>query len=629
MLPHRGVASAADFRTSYEFSYYNKNDFDIFTFLQENSTAYCQASAFAYDAYANAASGVFRPPSLFFENSDPKFEINTRVFQDFQRISQYEHTVLNKKDERFYSDQMEQARRSEWESFKSFEVFGDFMPQNSMPHNSKLLYPVVVSSIKDVDTAAEKYKCRLAIDGSRLQSKMSCPVCPLTHETRRLLMYLGIRRGLEIGTADAKNGYLQAHLGETDFPIFMRVPDWAPGWVPGCVAQVRRAVYGLPDSGRIFQLFVSRILLKIGFTELVHFPGVFQRGAELIGVYVDDLFICAHNVDSISAEISAAGLLLGSVDKFKTNGPKIKYNGLEISLTNRFVQEDMSIYISKLLDSYKDMTDHKILKQYSTPGFLGNDELFTEKSDLLCLKKYDPHSIVASCLYLTRLARPDISHSVSFLTRQVNCWSKGADVALARLMGYLSNAPLSIFQELPEPTSEFFGCETIEYFSDADLGGDVTTSRSCGGDCSYLCFPRSDGTTAKWLIGWSSKLLTQKSGATATTELAAHQRGLEARAMPISLFLEDIQKFECPIYGNLDNAASVSAIRHGYSAALRHLARHSRLSLVHLNAFYLYGANKLAYVKTGDNTSDIFTKALPENLHWQFVGALLMWRTRI
>ena len=286
----------------------------------------------------------------------------------------------------------------------------------------------------------------------------------------------------------------------------------------------------------------------------------------------------------------------------------------------------MTTYIRKLLASVSEMVNVPIFKQYNQPGFFGDDSQFSERSKLLQTPGYDPHQAVASLLYLSRLARPDISHSVSFLTRQINKWSLGADQALLRCLGYLSKtAELALHFELPCSTSELDFFEQVEYFSDADLGGDVTSSRSCGGDCSYLCFPREDGTEAKWLIGWSSKLLTQKSGATATTELASHQRGLESRALPISLFMEDLQNYECPIRGRLDNAAAVSAIRHGYSAALRHLARHSRLSLVHLHDFYISGANKLFYTKSAENISDIFTKALSEAVHTGFVRDLNMW----
>ena len=93
-----------------------------------------------------------------------------------------------------------------------------------------------------------------------------------------------------------------------------------------------------------------------------------------------------------------------------------------------------------------------VLKKSDTPGFnITDPELFNVPSDILHnVKEYDPHCIIASLLYLSRLARPDISHSVSFLTRQVHSWSQGADAALKKLVGYLSaTSTFRIKQPLP------------------------------------------------------------------------------------------------------------------------------------------------------------------------------------
>ena len=640
-FPHRGIQQS-EYRTTYQNSIQNQladsGFFDLHDFLFSQASNYCSSFGFQQDSYTNFSSEdrVFNPMSIA-QSSETDVEFNNRVYENFMSLElkmQHEHQILTRNDPLLKSTEMLNAQRAEWENFKNFEVFGKFVHKSQV--YEKILYPVVVNSIKFPNNLKlRKAKCRIAIDGSRMNKTFSDPVIPLTHEIRRILSYIALKKGLSIGTADARSGYLQATLPQEHERVFMNVPSFVEGWFPGAVCEVFKAVYGLPDAGRIFQRHTSRVLKKIGFVELPHFPGVFKRikgtQEEYVGVYVDDLFLCATDIQLLAQEITSNGLILGDTEVFQ-NGEPIKYNGIDIQFSHKYMSENMSDSISKLLNTYTKMIDKTHLRQFSTPGMSDFSE-FTEKSDMLKLDSYDPHSVVASLLYISRLSRPDLAHSVSFLTRQINQWSKGADKALLKLMGYLSGTTyLSLHFEIPPKSVDSPDCDHFEsllFYSDADLGGDITTSRSCGGDCTFLTFLRHDGTEARWLIGWSSKLLTQKSGATATTELAAHQRGLEARAMPISLFLEDLTGFEVPIRGNLDNAAAVSAIRHGYSAALRHLARHSRLSLTHLNSFYLAGANQLSYVKTGDNIADIYTKALSENLHWQFVTALHMWNSRL
>jgi hypothetical protein len=466
----------------------------------------------------------------------------------------------------------------------------------------------------------------------------SNPVVPLTHEVRRILTYLALRSDLKLGTADAKNGYLQAPRSTNSEKIFMRIPDWVPNpkGIQNRVAEIHKAVYGLPDSGREFQTYVSSILRKLSFKELKNFPGVFKRikkdgSVEYVGVYVDDLYLCGKDINALAAEIHSGGLLLGQVDELKP-GSTVKYNGLEIFYGDKFLCEHMTRYTEILIEKFVTMMSGSaksnfILKKHDTPGYSIHDaEKFSEPSEILFHDKdYDPHSLVAALLYLSRLARPDISHSVSFLTRQIHCWSVGADEALKKLFGYLSvTYNLSIFQPLPEIDPEALGREVIEYFSDADLAGDVLSSRSCGGDHTFLTFYDRSGKKKQWLLSWCSKMLTQKPTSTCWSELASHQRGLQDRALPLSLLLEDLTKFEAPVHGHLDNTAGVSAIKHGYSPVLRHLARHSRLSLVHLNAIYIDGGSCLAYVESSKKVSDIGTKPLPSQLHWNCVIMLQM-----
>ena len=66
-----------------------------------------------------------------------------------------------------------------------------------------------------------------------------------------------------------------------------------------------------------------------------------------------------------------------------------------------------------------------------------------------------------------------------------------------------------------------------------------------------------------------------------------------------------------------DNAQVVSAVARGYSPALKHLARHLRLSIGFLEEFFAdskgqrqWGSARLVKVPSADQKADVFTKAL-------------------
>ena len=367
---------------------------------------------------------------------------------------------------------------------------------------------------------------------------------------------MGEVHGLQVGAVDAISGYLQSKRSTNGPRIFMKLPEWAPGWFPGAVCEVFSSVYGLPESGFEFAIFVKNILLKIGYTEYENFPGLFYREIDgkksFVGCYVDDLWLVGSSVADMVSELNANGLKVAEPELLKDG---LKYNGVETIDDGTNIIDHMQRYTNLLIDDYKTQTAKQVLKIVDTPGLASlNVEKYLEPSALLGTADYDPHSLVASCLYLQRLSRPDISFAVSFLCRQIHCWSVGADMQLERLISYLeSTNDLSIYN--PKPTKPIVtGREMIEFLSDADLGGDLLSSRSSGGDVCYLSFEMTDGSRQRWIIAWSSKLLSQKATSTPWSECSAHHRALCDRALPLSLFLEDAQGFVCPVRGQCDNS---------------------------------------------------------------------------
>ena len=150
------------------------------------------------------------PDSTDLELKSSNNGFNERVFFQLfsfaSELTQGEHRILTRSDPEFNSTDMDVARQTEWRNFCNHEVFGSVIHESEARKTGKVLPPVVVSSVKD----GWKYKCRIAIDGSRLRSSLDLQQVPLTHESKRLLTFLGLSRGLQVGTVDAISGYLQS-----------------------------------------------------------------------------------------------------------------------------------------------------------------------------------------------------------------------------------------------------------------------------------------------------------------------------------------------------------------------------------------------------------------------------------
>ena len=553
-----------------------------------------------------------------FQESDFTQSEYEEHFKGLDHYLQFEHELLNKSDPRYFCPGMSAARIAEWNTFKSFDVIGKqcLIADLSPAEFARLVFPVEVSSIKFPSTPNEKFKYRLTANGRRVKQELFTTINTLEHSSRRILQYYACRLNMQCGASDAKSGYLQAQP-ENFQSYFLKAPAWM--MLPnGTVFELRRPIYGLPDSGRHFQEYVEKCLKKIGFVQFESFKGVFRRGKELIGTYVDDLFLVSKDVRKLNSEIIQAGLLLQDVEVLTLEN-SINFNGIDLSLEkcektgHIFFVEDMNRYTQKIIANFLKMTGKSELRKTDAPGTNRKDDIFNRPSTMLDkLKDYDPHTILAQTLYLCRGCRPDISCAVSFLARQVHAWSEGADFALCKLVSYLSSYPTGRLRLKQPPADYCVGFESVLFFSDADLGGDLLTSRSTGGDLTFLRW----GENETWLLSWTSKMLSQKCTSTPWSEMAALQRGLQSSAMPSSHLCELITGFECPIRAMQDNAAVIQSLSWGYSLALRYLARHSRLSISKLHHLFSSNANCITYVPSGKNSADLMTKPLDPGLHW-------------
>ena len=95
---------------------------------------------------------------------------------------------------------------------------------------------------------------------------------------------------------------------------------------------------------------------------------------------------------------------------------------------------------------------------------------------------------VLKCLYMTRLARPELCWAVNSLAREVTRWTVACDKRLHRLICYIHFNRKAVIKSWvgDEP-----GKCKLMLFCDASFAGDLKDSKSTSGSVSCLVGPRT------------------------------------------------------------------------------------------------------------------------------------------
>ena len=134
---------------------------------------------------------------------------------------------------------------------------------------------------------------------------MFAPV--IGHDSVRCLLSLAASLDMEIHHMDIKTAFLNSILdSETSPPVFMtQPPGFAQPGAESLVCKLRKTIYGLRQSPKLWNSTLHTFLVSQGFTRSVCDFGVYFRRSpshgphEIIAVFVDDLMIFAPTVPQI------------------------------------------------------------------------------------------------------------------------------------------------------------------------------------------------------------------------------------------------------------------------------------------------------------------------------------------
>lgn len=454
------------------------------------------------------------------------------------------------------------------------------------PINAKVIKSRWVFKIKSTNyDESIRFKARLVAVGCNqkpgidYESSFS-PVMRL--ETFRILMALSAKYELKLKIFDVVTAYLHAELNES---VFMEQPEGYKN--DGKVCKLLKSLYGLPQSGRCWNMTIDKILQNVGMERLKSDPCVYihknDQNFLVIGVYVDDLFVLGTSlniIDSVMAKISS------EINLKESNTST--FLGIKINTSFDKITISQEEYIDKILMKY----NLQNCNPTKTPGSKTQDLYTYEESQQTDVNKYQ--EMLGSLMYVSQGTRPDITYCVSKLAqfskdpRQIHL------NALKRVYRYLKGTK----------------SKCITYNKNMDLVTISTDASWCSTD-DAKSFSGYVGKLGNNIIAWKSCKQKLVALSTMESELMSLCQGVREMRWVVEI-LEELQMnnfVKKPIKSNIDSTAVIDWVinmkTHGRTKHINRIFHFVRDE-------YKNGDIKLQHTPTDDMEADLLTKDLSQ-----------------
>jgi hypothetical protein len=418
--------------------------------------------------------------------------------------------------------------------------------------------------------------------------------------TVRLFLVLCFILGWSTISLDFTNAFVQSVLTS---PIWVHIPR---GFVsrrgPGTCLRLRRSLYGLRRSPKLFHETCIAGFKKLGFVQSSFDPCLLYRKGMMVVVYVDDCGVGAKDpadIDKLVDELRGLGFELTREGDFS--------EFLGIKLEKR---SDGSIFLSQkgLIDKILKATELEDCKPNILPASapLGSDPDGPPMSE-----NWSYSSVIGMLLYLSTNTRCDIAFAVSQVARFSSNPKQWHATAIKSIIRYLKRTKDQGM--ILHPSGQL----NLDLYVDADFCGlfrheddaVVDSARSRTGYVILLSgFP----------LIWKSQLQSSIACSTLEAEYTALSYALKA-LLPIKrLLLEAVGILDIPPPVSTSVRARVFEDNQGayYLATNHRITNRTRYFLnkewhwfwAHSDEFEIYK------VATHDQLADYFTKPLPREL---------------
>lgn len=360
-----------------------------------------------------------------------------------------------------------------------------------------------------------------------------------------------------------------------------------------------KGLYGLKQSGRLWNQKLTKELELLGFTAIKSDPAVYIMEKEgvciIMPVFVDDITITSKD----KSQIQWVKDLLAKVFKLKDLGLTKFLLGIQIDYNqaNRTIALSQCQYILDILTCFK-MSDCTPVSTPMDPGSGSQLSKYVDPANPINMSDKPYMSAVGALLYLAIGTRPDIMFTVAKLAQYNANPGPQHWQAVKHVMRYLQGTKDLRLTFRPN-NSDTMSSELCKGFSDADHAGDLDTR------CSTSGFLVRMGTGT---VCWSAKKQTVVANSSTEAEFVSMSSAGCKLLWLCSLLGEIGMKVKGPTRLMVDNQ---SALR-----VLRNPEHHRRMKHIDIKWHWIQDSIKCSkieahFIPTGQQVADIFTKALP------------------
>jgi hypothetical protein len=496
------------------------------------------------------------------------------------------------------ADRWATGYRDELQSLKDMGVY-KLIPRSEVPPGKRIRKGKPVFHIKrDEDGKAVRWKVRLVFKGfeqiyGKDYTKTTSPTARM--ESWRILLHIAASLDWDAQQIDVKTAFLYGLLPDDEVQYMQQPIGFEESGKEDWVWQLQRGLYGMKQSGRIWNQTLNAQMIDWGFTRLTCESCIYYRktdtGIIISAVHVDDYLSIADSK--------------GENERFKDQMRKVWtiselgtarfIMGIAISWdkTARTVALSQTALIDKIIEQFRQKDAHPVSAPFE-PGCKlrrTNPQSITpeERSQLV---KLPYRSLVGCLLYLAISTRPDISYAVQQLSQFLDSYSFEHWGAAIRLVRYLKGTrELKLYLGGDSPI-------LLRACSDSDWANCLDTRRSVGG---YVC---SLGSGA---ISWAAR--KQKVVAASSCEaeyIAAFETAKECIWLRTLLEAIDHRQTNHTII-SCDNTATKTLSE---DPLLHSRVKHVDIKYHFLRERVQSGDLRLTYINTRENAADMFTKAL-------------------
>jgi hypothetical protein len=249
------------------------------------------------------------------------------------------------------------------------------------------------------------------------------------------------------------------------------------------VLLLRKAVYGLWQTLRAWNVNLDSTLKGMGFGQSPHEAAIYRRGnggnTLLVGVYVDDLVIA----DTKDAEVAAFKEEMNATFQMSDLRFLSFYLGIEVHQGDSGITLRLTAYAKRVIE-LAGLTDCNPALTLMEERLKLSRDSTTEEVDATQYRR-----LVESLRYLAH-TRPDLAFFVGYVSRFMQRPTTEHQQAVKRIIRYVAG---TLDHDLYYPRCP--GEAHLVGYSDSDHAGDIDTSKSTSGILFFF---------DKCLVSWQS-----------------------------------------------------------------------------------------------------------------------------